>query len=86
MTTVNECKTLIFIIERTEHIMKDTIKNLLALVGAGFIIYKAYEYLTKEPAYEEFADNEDGVEFDAEAQAEESLASKIKSAAKKVVG
>lgn len=62
------------------------IKNLLALIGAGFVIYKAYEYLTKEPEYEEFADNMDSAEFDLEAEAEESLANKIKAAARKVVG
>ncbi len=66
--------------------MKKFLKGVLALGAIGFVAYKAYQYFTKEPEYEEFEDNEDGAEFDVEAQAEESLADKIKAAAKKVVG
>ena len=66
--------------------MKKFLKAVLALAVIGFIAYKAYQYFTKEPEYEEFEDNVDGAEFDVEAKAEESLADKIKAAAKKVVG
>ena len=66
--------------------MKKLLKGALVLGVIGFIAYKAYQYFTKEEEYEEFDDNADGAEFDVEAEAEESLADKIKSAAKKVVG
>ena len=59
--------------------MKKFLKTVLVLTVVGVIAYKAYQY-------EEFDDNVDGAEFDVEAEAEESLADKIKAAAKKVVG
>ena len=66
--------------------MKKFLKTVLVLTVVGVIAYKAYQYFTKEDEYEEFDDNVDGAEFDVEAEAEESLADKIKAAAKKVVG
>ncbi len=66
--------------------MKKFLKTVLVLTILGFIAYKLYKYFTKEPEYEEFDDTVDGAEFDIEAEAEESLADKIKAAAKKVVG
>lgn len=66
--------------------MKKFLKVVLVLGIIGVIAYKAYQYFTKEPEYDEFDDNLDGAEFDIEAEAEESLAAKIKAAAKKVIG
>ncbi|MCU6762477.1 Uncharacterised protein [uncultured Roseburia sp.] len=66
--------------------MKKFLKAVLALGIIGYIGYKVYKYFTKEPEYQEFDDNTDGVEFDVEAEAEESLADKIKAAAKKITG
>lgn len=66
--------------------MKKFLKTVFALTVIGVIAYKAYQYFTKEEEYEEFDDNADGAEFDIEAEAEESLADRIKAAARKVVG
>lgn len=71
---------------RKDDDMKKFLKVVLVLGIIGFIAYKAYQYFTKEPEYDEFDDNLDGAEFDIEAAAEESLADKIKNAAKKVIG
>ena len=64
--------------------LKKTLKTLIVLAVIGIVVYKAYEYFSRDDKYEEFDDNVDG-EYDLEAEAEESLADKIKSAAKKVV-
>lgn len=74
-----------YIIERMRK-MKKFFQVMLVLTILGVIAYKAYQYFTKEPEYEEFDDNVDGAEFDIEAEAEETLANKIKAAAKRVVG
>lgn len=66
--------------------MKKFLKVVLVLGVIGVIAYKAYQYFAKESDYEEFDDNLDGAEFDIEAEAEESLADRIKHAAKKVIG
>ena len=57
--------------------LKKTLKTLIVLAVIGIVVYKAYEYLITDDKYEEFDDNVDG-EYDLEAEAEESLADKIK--------
>ena len=71
---------------RKDDKMKKFLKVVLVLGIIGFVGYKVYQYFTKESEYDEFDDNMSGAEFDIEAEAEESLANKIKAAAKKVIG
>lgn len=58
---------------------KKFLKTLVVLAVVGIVVYKAYEYFTRDDKYEELEDD-----FDDAAE-EESLADKLKSAAKKVV-
>lgn len=39
--------------------LKKTLKTLIVLAVIGIVVYKAYEYFTRDDKYEEFDDNVD---------------------------
>ena len=65
--------------------MKQTLQALLILAIIGVIVYKAYDYFIKDKDVVD-GDIVDELGDDFEDAREESLADKIKAAAKRVVG
>ena len=62
--------------------LKKTLKTLIVLAVIGIVVYKAYEYFTRDDRYEELDENGDE---EITVDEDSSLAEKIKAAAKKVV-
>ena len=72
--------------ERMDQIMKKfwfVLRVIVIVSIIGIVAYKAYEYFTKDDMLE---DGEDDFDVDAFGEEPETLAGKIKAAAKKVVG
>lgn len=62
--------------------LKKTLKTLIVLAVIGIVVYKAYEYFTKDDRYEEV---EDDLDEEFELEDEETLADKVRAAVKKLL-